>query len=126
MNVLYFPYFVNIVILVPIAIGTLFNIFPVAGGHFAESEGWRSLVGSLWTAILIGSILGLFHPIAFSPLLLVQVVYKALWLMVYIAPRLIYGDPNHEIHWAISIIFAFIVVLYPLVIPWNYLFKLSA
>ncbi|PZU96004.1 MAG: hypothetical protein DCE90_11285 [Pseudanabaena sp.] len=125
MRTILFPYIANIIILVPVAMGTLFNLFPVADGHFPESAGWRLLVGSLWTAILAGSVMGLFNPLTFSPLLLLQVIYKALWLWVYTLPRLINGDPYREIHWAISIIFILIVLLYPFVIPWNYLFRQS-
>jgi hypothetical protein len=123
MRTILFPYIANIVILVPVAMGTLFNLIPIADGHFPESAGWRLLVGSLWTAILAGSVMGLFNPLVFSPLLLLQVIYKSLWLGVYTLPRLISGDPAREIHWAISFIFVLIVLLYPLVIPWNYLFR---
>ena len=123
MRTILLPYIANIIILVPVAMGTLFNLLPIADGHFPESAGWRLLVGSLWTAILVGSVMGLFNPLVFSPLLLLQVIYKALWLGVYTLPRLIIGDPAREIHWVISIIFVLIVLLYPLVIPWNYLFQ---
>lgn len=123
MRTILLPYIANIIILVPVVMGTLFNLFPIADGHFPESAGWRLLVGSLWTSILVGSVMGLFNPLIFSPLLLLQVIYKALWLAVYTLPRLISGDPSREIHWAISIIFVLIVLLYPLVIPWNYLFQ---
>lgn len=122
MKLLLIPYIANIVILVPIGLGSLFNLFPVSKEHFPESAGWRTIAGSLWTAILIGSILGLFHPILFSPLLLLQVIYKTFWLLVYVAPRIVSVDQRHEIHWEISLTFLLIVILYPLVIPWSYLF----
>lgn len=123
MTGLHLPYVANIVILVPIALGTLFNLFPVSRGHFPESAGWRTLAGSLWTAILIGSILGLFRPVVFSPLLLLQVIYKTLWLLVYTLPRLLRNDPDRQIHWGISIVFTVIVLTYPIIIPWGYLFE---
>jgi hypothetical protein len=76
MTLLHLPYLFNILILVPVGLGSQFNLFHVSRGHFPESAGWRSLTGSLWTAILVGSILDLFQPVLFSPLLLLQVVYK--------------------------------------------------
>ena len=122
MNLLYLPYLFNILILVPVGLGSLFNVFQVSHGHFPESPGWRSLTGSLWTAILVCSILGLFQPILFSPLLLLQLIYKTLWLIVYVAPRIMKGDRRQEIHWGMTITFAIIVILYPIVIPWRFLF----
>jgi hypothetical protein len=122
MNVLLLPYIANIVILAPVGLGSLFNLFQVSRGHFPESAGWRTLVGSLWTAILVGSVLGLFQPILFSPLLLLQVIYKTLWLLFYVAPRIAKADRRNEIHWGMSVAFGLIVALYPLVIPWHYLF----
>jgi len=123
MRTIIFPYIANIVILVPVVLGTLFNFFPISGGHFPESAGWRLLVGSLWASILVGSIFGIFNPVTFSPILLLQVIYKALWLIVYTLPRIIQNDPNREIHWGISIVFVLIVVVYPFLIPWNHLFR---
>lgn len=92
MNTLLLPNIANIVILVPVGLGSLFNLFLVSRGQFPESAGWRTLVGSLWTAILVGSVLGLFQPILFGPLLLLQVIYKNLWLPVYVAPRIAKAD----------------------------------
>ena len=122
MNALLLPYIANILVLVPFGLGALFNLFPVSRGYFPESEGWRTLVGSLWTGIFIGSILGLFWPIVFSPILLLQVIYKTLWLLVYIVPRFIDVERRNEIPWRMTVVFALCAVLYPIVIPWHHLF----
>ncbi len=53
MNALKVAYLANILILIPVAIPTLLRTLDVAEGKFAESEGFRVLVGSLWTAILL-------------------------------------------------------------------------
>ncbi|HMD67375.1 MAG TPA: hypothetical protein VKF42_00755 [Chitinivibrionales bacterium] len=122
MNPLLLPYIANIVLLVPVALGSLFGLYPVSRAHFPESAGWRTLTGSLWTAILIASVLGLFQPVLFCPVLLLQVIYKTLWLLVYVAPRIAKADRRSEIDWGTSTTFLLVVVLYPLVIPWHYLF----
>lgn len=121
MNVLLLPYILNIMILVPFGIGTLFNLFPVSRGYFPESEGWRSLVGSLWVAILAGSVLGLVNPVVLSPVLLIQVIYKILWLLVYVVPRIANVERRKEVPWILTSSFALIIVFYSMVIPWNYI-----
>ena len=83
MTPLVLAYIFNIIVLIPIGLMTMLG--GEKGGQlacqskFPESEGFRTLVGSLWTAILIGSVLGLFFPVTMSALLLIQVIYKTLW-----------------------------------------------
>lgn len=95
MNPLLLPYIFNIIVLFPIGLLTLFGGERggqlASQGKFPESEGFRTILGSLWTAILVGSVLGLLYPITMSPLLLIQVIYKTLWLMVFVTPKLLDG-----------------------------------
>ena len=56
-----------------------------------------------------------------SPLLLIQVIYKSLWLLVFVLPRLRKGRIS-ELPWGIASTFLVIVVSYPWVIPWGQLF----
>jgi hypothetical protein len=126
LNLLLLPYIFNIVVLIPIGLLTLLG--GARGGQlasqskFPESEGFRTILGSLWTAILIGSVLGLFFPVPMSPLLLIQVIYKTLWLPVFVLPRL-FGGRSCEIPWGISLTFLAIVLSYPWVVPWHLLFR---
>jgi hypothetical protein len=122
MNLLLLPYIANIVILIPVALGSLTGLLPISRGHFPESPGWRTITGSLWTAILACSIAGLFHPIIFAPILLLQVIYKIIWLIGYVLPRLWNTESRNEIHLGITLSFLLIVIFYPLVIPWGALF----
>ena len=125
MNPLLLPFIFNIVVLVPIGSMTLLGGKRggqmASQGKFPESEGFRTILGSLWTAILIGSVLGLFWPVPMSPLLLIQVIYKTLWLLVFVLPRLL-GGRSQEVPWGISLTFLVIVMSYPWVIPWGQLF----
>ena len=122
MNLLLLPYIANIVILIPVALGSLTGLLPISRGHFPESAGWRTITGSLWTAILACSIAGLFQPVVFAPVLLLQVIYKTVWLGYYVAPRLKYAYSRKEIHWGIAVSFLLIVISYPFLIPWSVLF----
>jgi hypothetical protein len=125
MNPLLFPYIFNIIVLIPVGLLTLLG--GERGGQlacqnkFPESEGFRTILGSLWTAILLGSILGLIFPVQMSPLLLIQVIYKSLWLLVFVMPRLLKGNVS-EVPSAIALVFLVIVLSYPWVIPWGQLF----
>lgn len=125
MTLLHLPYIFNIIVLIPIGLLTLLG--GEKGGQlacqskFPESEGFRTILGSLWTAILIGSVLGLFFPITTSALLLIQVIYKTLWLLVFAMPRMLKQRSN-EVPWGIALTFLVIVVSYPWVIPWGQLF----
>jgi hypothetical protein len=125
MNPLLFPYTFNILVLLPV--GLLMLLGGERGGQsacqgrFPESAGFRTILGSLWTAILIGSALGLFFPAPMSTLLLIQVIYKSLWLLVFVLPRLL-GGRSQEVPWGISLTFLVVVLSYPWVIPWGHLF----
>ena len=125
MTPLLLPYIFNIIVLIPIGLLTLLG--GEKGGQlacqrkFPESEGFRTILGSLWTAILIGSVLGLFFPTTMSALLLIQVIYKTLWLLVFVIPRLLKGKVS-EVPSGIALVFLIIVLSYPWVIPWVPLF----
>jgi hypothetical protein len=122
MQPLTFAYWANIAILAPIAAPTVFRLFPTDQPGFAESGGWRVLVGAPWSAILILSVLGLFHPFRYSPVLLLQSIYKCVWLGVYAGPRALRGEWR-SIPWGITGAFLVIAALWPFVIRWSYLFE---
>ncbi len=104
----------NILILVPICWNMFFGsgAGSVFEGKVAESAGLRLLVGSLWLAILVGSILGLFLPRFFAPIVLIQIFYKSLWLMVFVLPLVMAGKSD-QVPWGISTTFILIVLTYP-------------
>ena len=60
MTLLLLPYAFNILVLVPIGLMTLFGGERggqlACQGKFPESAGFRTILGSLWTAILVGSV----------------------------------------------------------------------
>lgn len=114
-------YAANMMILVPIAIPTVLKLYPTDQGKFDESAGWRVLAGSLWTGIMILSLLGFLSPIIYSPVLLLQLIYKTIWLVTYAAP-LAYRREWDRIPWGITASFLVIVLVWPWIIPWAYLF----
>jgi hypothetical protein len=115
-DVLKIAYVANILILVPVCWGMFFGggVATVFEGRVDESEGLRLLVGSLWAAILFASVAGLFQPGFFAPVLLIQIVYKALWLAIFVAPLVLSGSADRA-PMGISVCFLLIVVTYPVI-----------
>lgn len=111
-------YALNILILLPIAVPTLLGLWATDQRRFSESAGWRVLVGSLWTAILVLSFLGLLAPERYVPVLLLQLIYKTLWLLVYALPRALRGQWR-QIPLGIACCFLAIVLVWPWLIPWQ-------
>ena len=74
------------------------------------------LVGCLWLAITILSILGLYRPISFSPILLVQLIYKGTWLLVVALPAI---RNNENYPSGMALFFLIWVIVLPFIIPWN-------
>lgn len=105
-------YVANIFILVPVCWSMLAGrgVNGVFEGVVNESAGLRIMTGSLWTAILVASIAGLWFSRFFAPVLLIQILYKAMWLAIFVAPLIIAGKPWPQ---AIAICFALIVMIYP-------------
>jgi hypothetical protein len=122
MTPLLLPYILNIIVLIPVGLATLLSGEAaqrrVFQGKFQESEGIRTILGSLWAAMLIGSVIGLLAPVSMSPLLLIQVIYKSLWLLVFVLPRVLSGRAS-EVPWGMAGTFLFMALTYPWVIPWS-------
>lgn len=119
-----FPYVVNILVLAPVAPLTLFGgasgLRRVSQARIPESPDMRTILGSVWMALLVASILGLYSPSTFAPILLVQILYKSLWLLAFALPRLV-TQRVHEVPPGIALTFAGIVVSYPWAVDWRQL-----
>jgi hypothetical protein len=116
-------YFANIIVAGWISISSLF--YPktaqitVFEQNFAYSESIR-LVGALWFAIFILSILGLFFPDKMSLVLLFQVIYKSSWLIFAALPAMMHHQPYPK---GMAVVFITWVVVLPFVIPWKLIFS---
>ncbi len=74
------------------------------------------LVGCLWLSIAILSLLGLWKPMVFSPVLLLQLIYKGSWLAFVALPAILHHQPYPK---AMACFFVVWVLVLPLVIPWQ-------
>jgi len=115
-------YLANIIVAGWISITSLFfprtAIATVFSNDFAYSEAIR-LVGALWGAIFLLSILGLFFPQKMSLVLLFQLIYKSSWLIFAALPAMLKNQPFPR---GMAIFFVIWVLVLPFVIPWTQLF----
>jgi hypothetical protein len=74
------------------------------------------LVGCLWLAITVLSLLGLWRPVAFSPILLIQLIYKGTWLLIVALPAI---KNNQSYPSGMALFFLIWVLVLPFVIPWT-------
>jgi hypothetical protein len=118
LSVLRIAYTINIMILLPVALLTTFSTSAssaVFENKFAVSEPFIRLVGSLWVAILVCSFIGLAYPREMIAILLLQIIYKALFIVVVLTPMLLQGG-TAALPVGITVCFAAIVITWPLII----------
>ncbi len=112
-------YVLNIIIAGQIAISALFNpknsALTTFGDAYQQTEVIR-LVGCLWLGIAVLSVLGLWKPITFSPVLLLQLIYKGTWLIIVALPALRNGIPFPK---TMALFFVVWVLVLPFLIPWK-------
>lgn len=120
MNIIYVG---NILIAGWISIASLFvprtAQATVFSNGFAYSEAIR-LIGALWGAIFILSVLGLFFPRQMSLVLLFQLIYKSSWLLFAALPALVNNQPYPK---GMTLFFVVWVLILPFAIPWSTLFS---
>lgn len=78
------------------------------------------IIGSAWLGVAICSVFGLFDPATFSPLLLFQVVYKALVVLKATLPALASGQRGHPAV-KMGLVFNLWVLVLPFFLPWGHL-----
>jgi hypothetical protein len=74
------------------------------------------LVGCLWLAIAVLSVCGLWRPLTFSPVFLLQLIYKGSWLLIVAVPAL---RNNQAYPSGMAIFFLVWVLILPFIIPWT-------
>lgn len=112
-------YVLNIIVAGQIAITSIFNPKSAAVSIFQNAypatETIR-LVGCLWLGIAILSVLGLWKPVTFSPVLLLQFIYKGTWLLAVGIPAIVNDQPYPK---GMALFFMIWVVVLPFAIPWS-------
>jgi hypothetical protein len=112
-------YVANIIVAGWISISSLF--YPKTASATVFQNAYQPtemirLVGCLWLSIAILSVLGLWRPLSFSPILLVQLIYKGTWLLVVALPAIRNNQPYPS---GMAVFFLVWVIILPFVIPWS-------
>ena len=112
-------YIANIIVAGAISVTSLF--YPrmaqktVFTNAFEYSEAIR-LVGALWFAIFLLSIMGLFYPKQMSLVFVFQLIYKSSWLLFAAVPAIL----NDQIYpKSMAVFFLIWVLILPFIIPWK-------
>lgn len=84
----------------------------------SEWNNWRGLGHSMLFALAIFAIGGLFRPLAFLPIMIYEVVWKAVWLFVVALPPFLAGEEIPKIVSTTGSIIGICLII--AVIPWNY------
>ena len=79
------------------------------------------VLGSVWLAIGLLSVLGLRNPLRFSAIFMVQIVYKSLWFGAVLLPLAIAGELRFDAV-PLAIFFALAIVVCLIATPYAYLF----
>lgn len=114
-------YLANIIVAGWIGISSLF--FPSYAARTVFSGTYSvtpviQLTGALWLSIAVLSLFGSFYPIQFSPVLLLQLIYKSCWLLFVCFPAI---QNNQPYPGGMAVFFIVWVLILPFVIPWKYL-----
>ncbi|TAE22632.1 MAG: hypothetical protein EAZ92_15620 [Candidatus Kapaibacterium sp.] len=112
-------YIANIIVAGWIGVSSTFYPKTAAATVFQnayQSTEVMRLVGCLWLSIAILSILGLWKPISFSPIFLVQLLYKGTWLVVIALPAFRANQPYPR---GMAVFFVIWVLILPFIMPWS-------
>ncbi|MEM0932981.1 MAG: hypothetical protein AAGJ12_10965 [Bacteroidota bacterium] len=123
MMILKIVYAANILVAGWISITSLFApkraVSSVFQNTVTYSEAIR-LVGCLWGAIFILSVLGLFYPKKMALVLLFQLIYKGSWLVFVALPAILEKKPYPS---GMAAFFVVWCAVLPFVIPWKSIFQ---
>lgn len=80
------------------------------------------IVGSVWLAFGISSILGLRNPMKFIAVLVLQFIYKVIWIFFVFLPQVIISGPSLI---SVILLITFFTFIIPdiFIIPWNDIIK---
>lgn len=109
------PYLANILILAPVVTALIRHpagaAVPAMGG-IPDAPVLRIMIAALWSGVLVVSAIALIDPIRFWPVLAFQVIYKALFIVMWVLP-IWAGRSDGVIPTGPTTVFLFIIALWP-------------
>ena len=77
---------------------------------------------SVWAAFSVFALIGIFRTVQMIPVLLLEIVYKSIWLVLVALP--LYREGNLSAEATDGMIYPFALVVLPiLAVPWGYVFR---
>jgi len=99
--------------------------FQVWSHIFTYDQQWDpsdAMNWSVWAAFTIFAFIGIFRTIKMIPILLLEIVYKVMWLILVALPLYLEGNLSDET--TDGMIFPFLLVILAIaVVPWGYVFN---
>ncbi len=128
MTLLQVAYLIDAIVTAPLVVAVLTQnkgwIANLLGPVVPGDPSSQILIGVMWAALMTTATTGLVYPVAMAPVLIVQLIYKCLWLLLFALPRWL-GGRSAEVPWRVAALFAAYVGTYPWVIPWSQIFERS-
>ena len=103
------------------AVGLAIVKWPVIVGDVASRPVFEGVVAALLTAMSLLAIVGLRYPVQLLPILLLETLWKLIWLAVVAVPHLIAGDMDVAMTSVFVSVSLVVVIL--AVTPWDFVWK---
>lgn len=104
-----------------IAIGLGLSNTPDATSSVGVSADAYTVINAILIGFMLLSVVGVFYPLKMLPVLMLELLWKVLWLCIFALPMYLNAGLDD---YATGVAFACAigVVLTPLVLPWRYIF----
>lgn len=90
--------------------------------NYGSLDPMEGIVWCVWASFSVLSILGIIYPLKMLPIILLEILYKVIWLLVVAYP--LWSAGQLEGSNAEGILIPFLWVILPIVaVPWKYTFK---
>ena len=110
-------------IIVTAVLGSIALFYPTSAPKYVFNEAYKAndsmrVIGSFWIGIGLVSLMGIFRPMKFCPILVLQLIYKGIFLIVEVIPKL---ARKEAVPTGLTVCFVVWVVFLPFIIPWKHL-----
>jgi len=104
------------------AVGLALTIWPLILTTSPDIERMKGVVRSVLTAVSLLAIVGIRYPLQMLPLMFFELTWKTIWMLVVGLPAWSAGDMDEGMRETFKACLMGIV-LFPIVIPWGYVYR---
>ena len=92
------------------------------GVNYGALDPMEGVVWSVWASFSVLSLIGIIYPLKMLPIILLEILYKVIWLLVVAYPLWSVGQLEGSD--AEALFLPFVWVILPIVaVPWKYVFR---